>query len=243
MPIMPEANNNTALLEKEIQAARKKLSEYAMAFDLLTRIAHSFTEQEAIESILAVFDQLFSPRTLVFVSLSHNQPDKVYALSSLPEHGQAIKDRLQGFSSEHAWTASKKGFQVMIRYKDKDLGVLEVDHVKFPQEKDRYLNLTLSMAGVCGLAMENARRYQKIKNTENQLRNEKEKLEAALAEVKKLSGLIPICGHCKKIRDDKGYWNQVEAYIQEHSEAKFSHGICRDCAKKYYPGYDLYEEE
>jgi len=99
------------------------------------------------------------------------------------------------------------------------------------------------LAGVCGLAMENARRYQKIKNTENQLRNEKEKLEAALAEVKKLSGLIPICGHCKKIRDDKGYWNQVEAYIQEHSEAKFSHGICRDCAKKYYPGYDLYEEE
>ncbi|HKJ97378.1 MAG TPA: hypothetical protein VJ959_00510, partial [Desulfotignum sp.] len=68
MPIMPEANNNTALLEKEIQAARKKLSEYAMAFDLLTRIAHSFTEQEAIESILAVFDLLFSPRTLVFVS-------------------------------------------------------------------------------------------------------------------------------------------------------------------------------
>jgi uroporphyrinogen-III decarboxylase len=109
--------------------------------------------------------------------------------------------------------------------------------------KDRYLNLTLSMAGVCGLAMENARRYQKIKDTENKLRNEKEKLEAALAEVKKLSGLIPICSHCKKVRDDTGYWSQVEAYIQEHSEAKFSHGICRECAEKYYPGYNLYEDE
>jgi transcriptional regulator with GAF, ATPase, and Fis domain len=240
--VMPEPNS-TALLEKEIQAARKKLSEYAMSFDLLTKIAHSFTEQEAIESILAVFDQLFSPRTLVFVSLSHNQPDKVYALSPLLEDEHAIKDRLQSFTQEHAWTTSKKGFQVMIRFQKKVLGVLEVDHVKFPQEKDRYLNLTLSMAEVCGLAIENARRYQKIKDTENKLRNEKEKLEAALAEVKKLSGLIPICGHCKKIRDDTGYWNQVEAYIEEHSEAQFSHGICQDCAEKYYPGYNLYEEE
>ncbi len=168
--------NRTALLEKEIQSAQKKLSEYAMAFDLLTRIAHSFTEQEAIESILAVFDQLFSPETLVFVSLSHNQPDRVYALSPLPEDNQAIKERLRSFAQEHAWTASKKGFQVMIRHKDKDLGVLEVDHVKFPQEKDRYLNLTLSMIEVCGLAIENARRYQKIKDTENKLRNEKEKI-------------------------------------------------------------------
>jgi hypothetical protein len=241
--VMPDPNNNTDMLEKEIQSARKRLSEYAMAFDLLTRIAHSFTEQEAIESILAVFDQLFSPRTLVFVSLSHNQPEKVYALSALPEDEQAIKDRLHGFTQEYAWTPSKQGFQAMIRYKDKDLGVLEVDHVKFPQEKERYLNLTLSMAGVCGLAMENARRYQRIKDTQSKLRNEKEKLEAALAEVKKLSGLIPICSHCKKVRDDTGYWNQVEAYIQEHSEAKFSHGICRECAEKYYPGYDLYAEE
>jgi len=240
---MPEPDNRTALLEKEIALARKKLSEYAMAFDLMTRIAHAFTEQETIESILAVFDQLFSPQTLVFVSLHNNQPDRVYALSPLPEDGQPIKEKLRGFAEEYAWTISKQGFQVMIRHKEKALGVLEVDHVKFPQEKDRYLNLTLSMAGVCGLAIENARRYQKIKDTENQLRKEKEKLEAALADVKKLSGLIPICGHCKKIRDDKGYWNQVEAYIQEHSEAKFSHGICRDCAKKYYPGYNLYEDE
>ncbi len=144
--------NNKALLEKKIQSAQKNLSEYAMAFDLLTRIAHSFTEQEAVESILAVFDQLFCPRTLVFVSLLHNQPDRVYALSPLPEDNQAIKERLRSFAQEHAWTASKKGFQVMIRHKDKDLVVLEVDHVKFPQEKDRYLNLTLSMAEVCGLA-------------------------------------------------------------------------------------------
>jgi len=49
--------------------------------------------------------------------------------------------------------------------------------------------------------------------------------------------MLPICAACKKIRDDKGYWNQIESYIREHSEAEFSHGICPDCAKKLYPDY------
>jgi len=60
------------------------------------------------------------------------------------------------------------------------------------------------------------------------------KLNSALSEVKKLSGFLPICAKCKKVRDDKGYWQQVESYISQHSEAEFSHSICPDCAAKYY---------
>jgi hypothetical protein len=60
-------------------------------------------------------------------------------------------------------------------------------------------------------------------------------LRQALAQVKRLSGFLPICASCKKIRDDKGYWQQVEAYIRDHSEAQFSHGLCPECAKKLYP--------
>jgi PAS domain S-box-containing protein len=60
-------------------------------------------------------------------------------------------------------------------------------------------------------------------------------LQAALAEVKTLSGLLPICSHCKKIRDDKGYWNQIEHYVHEHSNASFTHGICPDCVDFLYP--------
>jgi len=60
-------------------------------------------------------------------------------------------------------------------------------------------------------------------------------LQEALAKIKTLSGFLPICASCKKIRDDKGYWNQIETYIRDHSEAEFSHGICPDCAKKLYP--------
>ena len=60
-------------------------------------------------------------------------------------------------------------------------------------------------------------------------------LKDALGKVKVLSGMLPICASCKKIRDDKGYWNQIEAYITKHSEVLFSHGICPDCVKKLYP--------
>ena len=65
-------------------------------------------------------------------------------------------------------------------------------------------------------------------------------LQDALAKVKTLSGLLPMCAWCKKIRNDDGYWQAVEHYIEEHTEAEFSHGICQDCAKKQFPEY--YEE-
>ena len=67
-----------------------------------------------------------------------------------------------------------------------------------------------------------------------------QELREALAQIKTLRGLVPICCSCKKIRDDKGYWNQIEEYIQDHSDAEFSHGICPECAKKLYP--QLYEK-
>lgn len=70
---------------------------------------------------------------------------------------------------------------------------------------------------------------------EQNLREEKDRTSKALEEVKTLSGLLPICASCKKIRDDSGYWNQIEQYIQKHSDAKFTHGICPDCQKKFYP--------
>jgi hypothetical protein len=60
-------------------------------------------------------------------------------------------------------------------------------------------------------------------------------LQKALAEVKALSGLLPICSRCKNIRDDQGYWNQIEAYITSHSDAQFTHGICPSCAPELFP--------
>lgn len=70
---------------------------------------------------------------------------------------------------------------------------------------------------------------------EHELEIKNKELEKALAEIKVLRGFIPICASCKKIRDDKGYWSQVEEYITRHSEAKFTHGICPDCMVRLYP--------
>ena len=66
-------------------------------------------------------------------------------------------------------------------------------------------------------------------------------LKEVLSQVKILSGFLPICSSCKKIRDDNGYWNKIETYIRNHSEAEFTHGICPGCAEKDYP--ELYSKE
>lgn len=63
------------------------------------------------------------------------------------------------------------------------------------------------------------------------------KLNNALEEIKTLKGIVPICSYCKKIIDDKGYWDNVEVYVSKHTEAQFSHGICPDCLKKHYPEF------
>jgi hypothetical protein len=66
-------------------------------------------------------------------------------------------------------------------------------------------------------------------------------LQQALAEVKTLNGLLPICASCKKIRDDQGYWQEVEQYIGSRTDADFSHGLCPECFKKLFP--DIYREK
>jgi AmiR/NasT family two-component response regulator len=68
-------------------------------------------------------------------------------------------------------------------------------------------------------------------------------LQAALSKVKLLSGLLPICASCKKIRDDRGYWQQIESYIRAHSQAEFTHGLCPDCARKLYPDFFSEDDE
>lgn len=74
------------------------------------------------------------------------------------------------------------------------------------------------------------------KEREAELRRSNDDLQRALKEVKVLRGLIPICASCKKIRNDGGFWQQLEEYLGEHSEAEFSHGLCQPCIKKLYPG-------
>lgn len=80
------------------------------------------------------------------------------------------------------------------------------------------------------------------RNLQKMLIEQNEKLKQALDNIKTLSGLIPICARCKKIRDDQGYWNQIESFIQQHTDAIFSHGLCPECAEHLYGKEDWYQE-
>lgn len=86
--------------------------------------------------------------------------------------------------------------------------------------------------GLLIMMMNNHRMDRELRSSESSLRDHVARLEHAMSEVKILKGLLPICCSCKRIRDDKGYWNQLEWYIDEHSEATFSHGYCPECALK-----------
>jgi AmiR/NasT family two-component response regulator len=100
--------------------------------------------------------------------------------------------------------------------------------VKPPQARAMWRAITIAMARFGDLM---------------ELRRLNAELQDALARVKTLSGLLPMCASCKKVRDDEGYWHQVEVYIRDHSEASFTHGICPDCARKLYPALDLSQDD
>jgi len=90
-------------------------------------------------------------------------------------------------------------------------------------------------------AIESLRDITAAKKSEKEREKLIVELQEALGEVRALSGLLPICSSCKKIRDDKGYWNQIESYIRDHSEAQFSHSICPECARELYPDLEYPE--
>ncbi len=105
---------------------------------------------------------------------------------------------------------------------EKTIGVLvaESERVKAFGDVERAMLLSFSLHAA--VAIGNAHLHEELQET--------------LAEVKTLKGFIPICASCRKIRDDAGYWDQIESYVTRHSGAQFSHGICPDCAKRLYPG-------
>ena len=107
-------------------------------------------------------------------------------------------------------------------------------------ELNPYFYQTVWFYVLCGVMLIGAAFLWYRWRVEALLRREEElkrRVDEALANVKILGGLVPICASCKKIRDDRGYWNQLEKYLQDHSEAQFTHGICPDCREKLYGSY------
>jgi len=86
------------------------------------------------------------------------------------------------------------------------------------------------------------RSFRKIIESHFALASQTRELKDKIDEIQLLKGIIPICSHCKSIRNDEGYWQKIEEFVRKHPDADFSHGLCPDCAKKLYPDFDLSEE-
>lgn len=155
------------------------------------------------------------------IALGHCMPDYITS----PEERKKTKERLD-------YALSGRSFNIEDKYE------------RTESEYRYYQNICNPIADKQGNIIGLSLLYGDITDRKR-MEQEREKLiielQESLAEIKVLSGLLPICASCKKIRDDKGYWNQIESYIGKHSDAQFSHGICPDCAKKFYA--DLIDDD
>jgi nitrate/nitrite-specific signal transduction histidine kinase len=102
------------------------------------------------------------------------------------------------------------------------------------------MKIVEAIAAQASISIENAELYA---NLERKVEERTRDLEAALKNVRQLQGLIPICSSCKKVRDDTGYWGQVEEYISARTDADFTHGLCPDCLEHYYDEMEVHEDD
>ncbi len=212
---------------------------------LLFSIIHDITERKKVEDALK--DEIWQRRILVAQSR-----DGIVVIDNnggVVEANQKYADML-GYSLSdlfhlHIWdwdsqytkeellqkicTIGEAGDHHKTRHRRKDGSMIEVE-----------ISSNAAFFGEKKLIFCVCRDITERKHAEEEREKLIKELQNALAEINTLRGILPICSSCKKIRDDKGYWNQIETYIHKHSLAQFSHGICPDCAKKLYG--DLYEE-
>ncbi len=105
-----------------------------------------------------------------------------------------------------------------------------------------FLSISIPMTVIPIIVLKFSTLLLRLEDSKSKLEEKNIELLKAQKEVKILNGLLPICANCKKIRDDKGYWNNLESFIQNHSEASFSHGICSDCSDELYGDEDWYKK-
>ncbi len=204
-----------------VAEASRQAAEHAMATDLIAGLTRIMTEAAAVASIMEVFTMLFAPSSLVYVPLSDGAPgasQRSPAGLGDDRPAAAILADLQG---EYAWTPSGRGFRLRIDHQGQALGVLEIDGIAFPEYKERYLNLALTLGRVCGLAIANARSYEKVVQTEEALAAERERLDVTLRSIG--DGVIATDKEGRvvlvnKVAEELTGWTQEEAQGRDLAE-------------------------
>ncbi len=161
-----------------ITAAQQQMAHYAMALDLLSNLAQTTSESEAIDAMLDVYTFLFAPEQLCYLGFQDGRPDRLWLRPNGASESEqvAIREQLTAFPRETDYLMTDQGFTLRIGQPHDVRGIISVEQIAFPDYRDRYLNLALSIVNICELPIENARRYGKIVRAEERLRKANETL-------------------------------------------------------------------
>jgi DNA-binding response OmpR family regulator len=187
--------------------------------------------QSEQDAILVVDDQPANLKVLLSFLQEHDY--RVYMVDS----GQRALDILPKIQPDlillDVMMPGMNGFEICRRIKaDKDLAALPIIFMTaLDSVGDKVTGFSAGAVDYITKPFQQTEVLARI-NTHITLRKRERELEEALEEIKKMTGILPICSYCKQIRNDEGYWQQVEEYISEHSEAMFSHGVCPACYRK-----------
>ena len=173
---------------KKIAEANRLSADYSMSFDLIVRLVRSLKEENVILEILNFFTLLFAPRKIHFIT--NNQNNKEWAGPDSKEMTLEEKENLlrkiDTLKTDYEWTENKKGFRLLIKHRKEIYGIVEMEGFKFPENKEGYLNMALTVSEICGLALNNARVYSRLSDTLKKLNlnlKEKERIEANLVAI------------------------------------------------------------
>ena len=177
-------NSARTRAETEAAQAQQQIAEYAMTLDLMGMLAQFSTEEETIQNIFALFTSLFAPAVLAYAPWQEGTvgTPQIFSAPSGSEAARAIDLALVQFDMTQTWAALDHGFILRLAHAGQNLGLLLVDEVAFPEYEQHYLNLALSIADVCGLALHNARAYRQIDEARRQLQHYNERLEELVQE-------------------------------------------------------------
>ncbi|WP_129671466.1 diguanylate cyclase [Candidatus Chloroploca sp. Khr17] len=162
-----------------LQDAKRKIAEYAMAFDLLVDLSQIRSEETTITAIRHMFAMLFGCNNLEYAQIQGHQIVAVFAKDGHDQparHGE-LAPVLASMEGDHALIPQEEGFYLRIRYHDETFGLVVVRHITFPEYRNQYLNLGLAIANQCGLALANARTYSMLREAESSLRSERDLTE------------------------------------------------------------------
>ncbi len=140
----------------------KKLADYAMVFELTSRLAHFTNEKEVVTEVFDFFTSLCAANTVSYLGFVNGEPQELEISSSTAINGEEMKNRLTFFRGDYQWTDSGKGFTIRIPYGEETLGVLEVDEISFPEYREHYLNLAINTINVVALAISNSRIFEEL---------------------------------------------------------------------------------